>query len=117
MDNDLQRASMRCGSTSGRLAIGMLLIIAGTMEPVRAAVSDDRPLLGGSLTWAINRDFKTGRAGTRQVELTLKTAWRIAPTSAQKDCVPAETVSTCTQDSTEESMARCTVASITLFRD
>ena len=63
MDNDLQRASMRCGSTSGRLAIGMLLIIAGTMEPVRAAVSDDRPLLGGSLTWAINRDFKTGREG------------------------------------------------------
>ena len=81
---------------------------------VRAAVSDDRPLLGGSLTWAINRDFKTG---TRQVELTLKTAWRIASTLSQKACVPTQRVSTCTQESSEESMARCTVASITLFRD
>jgi hypothetical protein len=75
------------------------LFLLGTCIATATAVAagDERkPLIGGSLTWAINRDF---RAGTRQVHLTLKTAWKRSSIPCNHN--PGDTVSTCSTPNPE----------------
>ena len=57
----------------GRFGVAMLVLLLAVMGP-HAARAYEGPLIGGSLTWDINRNFK---AGSRTVSLTLKTAWML----------------------------------------
>lgn len=69
------------------------LVILGAYGALATAVEagDERkPLIGGSLTWAIDRDF---RAGNRRVMLTLKTAWKRSSNPCNHN--PGDKVSTC----------------------
>jgi len=80
---------MRLTGTGDALCVcllGACLAVATSVE-----VGDERkPLIGGSLTWAINRDF---RAGTRRVSLTLKTAWKKSANPCNHN--PGDKVSAC----------------------
>jgi len=85
----------RCGA--GVALLSCLLALIGPYA-VRAA---GRPLLGGSLTWEVNRNF---RAGARTVSLTLKTAWKLLD-SDQCNHLLGNKVSKCTTPAPEP-MAR-----------
>ncbi len=81
----------------GFICLIVLLLVAMSVP----AKAQTKPLLGGSLTWAINRDF---RKGVRKVSMTLKTAWTLV---APEPCVhlPGNKVSKC-ETPKKEPMAR-----------
>ena len=81
----------------GFICLIVLLLVAMSVP----AKAQTKPLLGGSLTWAINHDF---RKGVRKVSMTLKTAWTLV---ASEPCVhlPGNKVSKC-ETPKKEPMAR-----------